>query len=93
LPCNCPGIAASSFVEKLFNPVVIGPAFIDSAGANHVVENMSRRMPAAIARLGATAADRKPTQLCFAHRSHAKVSLFPLADRLAERKRRLRING
>jgi LPS-assembly protein len=46
-------------------------------------------MPAARARPGANAGDHKNAELCFACRSRAKVSWFPLADRLAERTRAL----
>jgi hypothetical protein len=48
-------------------------------------------MPVARARPGAICGDRKNAQLCFACRPRAKVSSFPLADRLAERMRAVQI--
>jgi LPS-assembly protein len=47
-------------------------------------------MPGARARPGANAGDHKTAKFCFACRSRAKVSSFPLADRLAERTRACR---
>ena len=61
-----------------------------SVVTNQVVVSKSRRMPGARARPGTITGDHKSAQLCFACRSRAKVSSFPLADRLAERTRACR---
>ena len=84
---RCPGTVGSPSVEQFVNPVVISPAFIIPVVTNQVVISRSRRMPVARARPGTIAGDHKNAQLCFACRSRAKVSSFPLADRLAERMR------
>src|SRR5580658_814113 len=47
-------------------------------------------MPVARARPGTNGVDHKNAQLCFACRSRAKVSWFPMADRFAERTRACR---
>src|SRR6202040_2494837 len=81
------GTAGSPPVE----PFVISPAFIIPVVTNQVVVSKSRRMPVARARPGTICGDHKNAQLCFACRLRAKVSSFPLADRLAERMRAVQI--
>jgi hypothetical protein len=50
-----------------------------------------RKQVAMNARPGTICGDHKHAQLCFACRLRAKVSSFPLADRLAERMRAVQI--
>ena len=68
----------SSSVRAFINPVVV----------NQVIVGKSRRTPAARARQECR--DHKNAEFCFARRLRAKVSWFPLADRLAERTRACR---
>jgi hypothetical protein len=83
--------AGSPPFAQFVNPVVIPPAFIIPLVTNQVVISKSRRMPVARARPGTICGDHTNAQLCFACRSRAKVSSFPLADRLAERMRAVQI--
>src|ERR1019366_23564 len=70
-------------VGQFVNPVVISPAFINPVVVSQVVEECQQPEPGQ-AHMPETTKD---AQLCFACRSRAKVSSFPLADRLAERTR------
>jgi hypothetical protein len=83
------GTTESSSGEKLVKPVVICPPFIPSRGRDQVVligrEERPRQSQAG------HEFQRPQKYATFPDlRSHAKVSWFPLADWLAERKRALR---
>jgi hypothetical protein len=97
---SSPGTVGSPPVEPFISPVVISPAFIIpvvvSVRRKQVAKNAGcQRFPsctfvALVVYVFALTHYHKNAQLCFACRSRAKVSSFPLADRLAERMRACR---